>query len=112
MNGRPTSRTIILIAIAAVVGLAIAYVDSRPTWNDTGVTAGALLVAAFLISAAAGRWPWLWALLVGGWIPLAAITAGRDPSAALALAFAIIGAYAGYAASRAARSMRPVARDD
>lgn len=112
MNGRPSGRTLIIAAIATLVGVAIAYVDSRPTWDDTGVTAAALLLAAFAAAAVAGRWPWLWALLVGGWIPAAAIAAGRDPSAALALVFAVIGAYAGYAASRAAQSMRPAARDD
>jgi hypothetical protein len=112
MNGRPTGRTLILVAIATLVGVAISYVDSRPTWDDTGVTAAALSLAAFLIAAVAGRWPWLWALLVGGWTPVAAIVAGRDPSAALALAFAFLGALAGYGVARLGESMRPTTSDD
>ena len=112
MNGRPTGRTLILVAIATVTGVAIAYIDSRPSWDDTGVTAGTLFLAAFVIAAVAGRWPWLWAVLVGGWIPVAAIAVGRDSSAALALVFAFIGAFAGYGAARLGRSMRPAAPDD
>lgn len=105
-------RTWILAVVATAVGLAIASVDSRPTWDDTGITAGAIFVSAFLIAALARRRPWLWALLVGGWVPVFALASGRDPAALLALVFAFLGAYAGFGLSRLGAEPGPVARDD
>ena len=68
-------RTSLLAIIAAGIGIAIALIDARPTWDDTGITAGALLVAAFIVSAIAGRRPWL--LPDGGGTP----NAGRPEPA-------------------------------
>ena len=92
-------RTWLLAIIAAALGLGIALIDARPTWDDTGITAGVLVLTAFIVSALAGRRPWLWALLVGVWVPAMTIANGRDPASLLALAFAVAGAYAGYAVS-------------
>jgi hypothetical protein len=96
-------RTWLLAVIAAGLGLAIALVDARPTWDDTGITAGVVPLTAFILAALAGRRPWLWALLVGVWVLAITIVNGGDPAAFLALAFALAGAYAGYAASRLSR---------
>jgi hypothetical protein len=41
----------------------IAWVDTRPSWDDTGVTVGALLLAAGFATGAGLRW-WAAALLV------------------------------------------------
>ena len=86
-------RLVLFSAVA--VGLALGYIDSRPGWDDTGVMAFALLVAAFVLGALAPRRPWAIALAVGIWIPLFGIIGGRNYGAALALAFALAGAYAG-----------------
>jgi hypothetical protein len=48
----------------------------------------------------AGRRPWLWALLVGVWVPAVTIVNSGNPAVVLALVFAVVGAYAGHAASR------------
>ena len=80
---------------AVAVGLALAYVDSRPSWDDTGVTAGALLLAAFLLAALAPRRPWVVALAVGIWIPLFGIVGRGNYGSLLALVVAFAGAYAG-----------------
>lgn len=102
-----------ILAMAAIsVGLAIAYVDSRPTWDDAGVTVIALIASSFLISAAAGRRPWLWAILVGGWIPALEFGIGRNPASFIALVFAFAGAYAGSAVSRLSRGRRRLAPED
>ena len=57
-------RTLFVVAIA--LGVAIAWVDSRPNWDDSGITAGTLMVVAGMLGLAgihgAGR---VWALLVG-----------------------------------------------
>ena len=105
-------RTWLLAILATAIGIAIALVDARPTWDDTGITAGVLLVTAFIVSALAGGRPWLWALLVGTWVPALTILNGGDPAAVLALAFAAAGAYAGYAASRLWRGPAPAAPED
>ena len=61
----------ILIAFSIAIGVLIAYVDSRPNWDDTGITAVAIFAACFLFAAFDPVRPWLWALCVGVWIPLA-----------------------------------------
>ena len=105
-------RTWLLAIVAAALGLGIAVVDSRPTWDDTGITAGVVLITAFIVSALAGRRPWLWALLVGVWVPAITIANGGDPTALLALAFAVAGAYAGYAVSGLWRRRAAAAPED
>jgi hypothetical protein len=94
------------------LGLAIALIDARPTWDDTGITAGVVLLTAFIVSALAGRRPWLFALLVGIWVPAITVVNGGDPVSLLALAFALAGAYAGYAVSALWRRRAFVAPQD
>ena len=95
--------TRILLPLAVACGLAIAWVDSRPTWDDTGVTAGALVLTAGLFGLLAGRRPWLVALCVGAWLPL--FENARASVALAVLAFAFAGAYAGYAVRRLGAGM-------
>ena len=97
-----------LLALAVGCSVAIAYVDSRPTWDDTGVTAAAVLGVCGLLGLAAPRRAWIWALVVGGGIPIAAVLAGHGLSSVLAVLFALAGAYAGVATRVAIR----VAADD
>jgi hypothetical protein len=106
-----TLRAWALAGTAVVIGLSIAYVDTRPTWEDTGITAGALLVGSLAIAFVAGRRPWLWGILVGIWVPAFAIGMNGDPASVLGLAFAVAGSYAGYAASRSWREHRGPARE-
>lgn len=56
--------TLMAGAFALAAGSAIAWVDTRPNWDDTGVTVGALLLAAGLAAVLGLRW-WVAALLVG-----------------------------------------------
>jgi hypothetical protein len=87
----------VLLATAIVFGIAIAYVDSRPRWDDTGITAMAVLFTSATISAIGRDRPWLWALAVGSWIPLWGVIHSRNFGSFLALGFAFAGAYAGMA---------------
>ena len=91
---------LLLMMSAAAIGLAVAWVDSRPDWDDTGVTAGALALSAAVIAAISPARPWRWALLVGVWIPALALARGQGPGALLALAAAAVGAYLGSGARR------------
>ena len=60
----------ILLALAVLFGILIAYVDSRPTWDDTGITAGTMLLSSGLLTLLGYRRPWLVALAIGPWTPL------------------------------------------
>ena len=85
----------ILLVVALVFGLFIAYVDSRPTWDDTGITALAVLTSCGLLGMLGLKRPWQWALLIGVWIPLIGIASTHNYGSLLALIFAFAGAYAG-----------------
>lgn len=87
----------ILLAVAVVSGLFIAYVDSRPSWDDTGITVGVILLTCGIIALAGYQRPWLLALAVGGWIPLYGILVTHNFGSIIALIIAFIGAYAGWA---------------
>jgi hypothetical protein len=92
-----------LLVAAAAMGLAIAWMDSRPHWNDSGISAGCLLLSAGMMGLLGPRRPWLWALAIGIWIPLNLIVghiAARTVtpgtfSYLIILAFPLAGAYAG-----------------
>jgi hypothetical protein len=86
-------RFVLLAGLA--VGIALGYVDSRPLWDDTGVTALAVLVSTFVLGALAPQRPWATALAVGIWIPVFGIVGRGNYGSLLALAFAFAGAYGG-----------------
>jgi hypothetical protein len=93
----------VLFVGALAFGIAITYIDSRPTWDDTGITAGAMLLGAGVLGLLGPRRPWAWALLVGFWIPAYAIA--RAPSTGslamlIVLVFPFVGAYLGMALRR------------
>jgi hypothetical protein len=76
-------------AFALAAGLAIAWMDSRPTWDDTGITAAALFVASGLAALLGVRW-WLAALLLAGPLVVAE-SSGMGVGLALPPAIALIG---------------------
>jgi hypothetical protein len=85
----------ILLPVAVCLGLLIAYVDSRPNWDDTGITALALLLSCGVLGALGPERPWLWALAVGAWIPAHEIASSRNFGSLLVFVFAFAGAYTG-----------------
>jgi hypothetical protein len=93
-------RSEALIPVAVASGLAIAWIDSSPGWDSTGITAGLLLLAGGVIAAIARNRPWLWALLVGLPVPIVELTAGGNAGSFLALGFAATGALVGWAIAR------------
>ena len=86
----------ILLAAAVVVGLLIAYVDSLPKWDDTGITVFALVFCGGILGLTVRRRPWLYGLAVGLWLPLRAIVLTHDLKFVVVLAFPLAGAYAGW----------------
>jgi len=100
----------VVLAAALVAGVGIGFVDSRPTWDDAGVTAASLLLAAGLLAATRPRLWWVAGLLVG--LPVLGfnyLARGRFDSA-IAIVFALAGAGAGAWLGR--RMGRAVARRD
>lgn len=105
---RNCTLDVVLLMVAVTMGVAIAWVDSRPHWDDAGIIAGSLLLSAGALGLIGPRRPWLWALAIGMWIPLnliarqmASHTATLGSASSLViLAFPMAGAYAGMAVRR------------
>jgi len=85
----------VLLVVALGLGGLVTYVDTRPTWDDTGVTAAALLVTSGVFGFLGPSRPWLWAIALGIWIPLIGIARTQNYSTLFALAVAFAGAYGG-----------------
>jgi hypothetical protein len=95
----------LLLPLSAAGGIAVAWIDSRPHWDDTGVTVGLLVLLAAACGMRAPRRAWRWGLAVGIWIPLHAIVARGDFLMLIVLAFPLAGAWAGAAARRMGGSL-------
>ena len=94
-------RFVLLVLVAAMLGALISMVDSSPGWDDTGVSAAMVLGASGLMGALHPQRGWVWALAAGSWIAaLGGITLGHGYASVVALAFAVVGAYAGAFAGR------------
>jgi len=86
-----------MLAAALTLGILLAWVDSRPTWDDTGLMVAVLLILSAGFSMIHPRLAWLWALALGAWIPLFDIVLTRNFGSVIALVLAFIGAYVGLA---------------
>ena len=89
-----------LLAAALALGGLIGYIDSRPTWDDTGVTAAVLFFVAGVFGFLGPKRPWLWALALGIWIPILGFAWTQNHGTLLALVVAFFGAYGGSALRR------------
>jgi hypothetical protein len=97
-----------LFIAALMLGLVIAYIDSRPHWDDAGITAGLMFLSSAIFSTLAPRHPWVWALAIGSWLPLLTIVRSHSAGSALmsiVLLFPLAGAYAGLAVRRMLRAV-------
>jgi hypothetical protein len=88
--------------IAAILaGCVIAWIDSRPGWDDAGLSAAMIFGVAALFGALLSNRAWAVALAVGAWVPVIGIAHDANYGALLALLPAFAGAYAGAWARRA-----------
>ncbi len=96
----------VLLAVAA--GALVAWIDSRPNWDDTGVTAFMILCGS-----AGATWvgapAWLAALAVSGPIIAAPLLRG-EWMMLLPLGIALVGAFAGLFFRRAVSSRRAASK--
>ena len=70
--------------------------DSRPNWDDTGITVFIVLLAAILFGFLTFKKPWLIALAVSMWIPFLEIMLTHKYESLFALIPGFAGAYIGY----------------
>jgi fructose-specific phosphotransferase system IIC component len=75
-------------------------------WDDTGITAGAILILTGYFGMTIPHRPWLWALAVGIWIPVQGILQDRNFGLITVLIVAFIGAYAGALVRKALIALR------
>ena len=89
-------KSLILIIPVIITGLLIAWIDSRPNWDDTGISVLMVLVAATVFGYFTLKRPWLTAIAVSIWIPLFGILATHNFGSLLALVPGFAGAYLGF----------------
>jgi hypothetical protein len=99
---RSWRRALRLLPVALALGAGMAWIDSRPTWDDTGVSAVAVFAVSGALALLEPTRPWLWALVIGGWFPAISIATSGNWGAFMALGFSCIGAFAGSWTRRAA----------
>ena len=83
------ARVVLGVVVGAAAGLAIGWVDSGAGWNDTGVTAGTIVVVAGGVAYWQVRWPWLWAIVVGGCVLAVELARTGNAGSIAALAFTL-----------------------
>lgn len=88
------------IVVSVVAGFLIGRLDSGPRWDDTGVTAALLVVAAGTASFIAGQRPWLFAVTTGMFVPLFELPGLAGGAALAAFLFSSLGAVVGWFAAR------------
>ena len=68
MPSKSTIATVLVAVFALAGGVFIKYADSHS--DDVPITLALLFGFSFLLGFLRPRWPWLWALLVGIWVPV------------------------------------------
>jgi hypothetical protein len=94
-----TRSSVLPVLIALVLGAMITWIDTRPTWDDTGITAGLIFLSTAALGFIRPARAWLFALAVALWIPVIGLVHGHQaPLLALLVGFA--GAFIGAGARR------------
>ena len=94
---RADYKFIAYLVLSVLAGVLIAWMDSRPGWDDTGITAGTIVLVSALFGYLWPSRPWIWALTVSSWIPLHAIRSTGDFRMLIIMLFGFAGAYLGAA---------------
>jgi len=102
----------LIAALSLVVGCAIGFVDSRPTWDDTGITVGSIFLASLVLGAARPRSAWLTGLLIGAPVLAFNVALRGGFASAIAVVIALVGAGMGYVIGTAAGLDQPDGRGD
>jgi hypothetical protein len=96
IQGKMKNPFLTFFILAILLGLGIAWIDTRPNWDDTGISVLMVAIAAMLCAYAAAKKPWLIALAVSIWIPLISVVTDQNYGSLLSFIPGFFGAFAGY----------------
>jgi len=99
-------RFLFLLLASLAAGLAIGWVDTRPTWDDTGITVGSIFLISAVMGALMPSRAWVWGLTVGCGVPLFNFLLHGNAAALVSFLIAFAGSYAGAFARRMADDSR------
>jgi hypothetical protein len=85
----------LLIILSLAVGLTIGWIDSRPNWNDTGVTVGLIFLSSFLLSLLAEKHFWVIGIIIGICITSFNYILHNNLQSVVSFIIAFAGAYSG-----------------
>jgi hypothetical protein len=85
-------KVVALALTACLIGCGIGYIDSRPGWDDTGITAGALLLSGVIFGSAMPKRAWLTGLALGVPVFMMNVALHGNYGSALAIGIALVGA--------------------
>ena len=88
-------KTLLTLLVSAIIGSLIWRMDSQPHWDDSGITAVAILISSGLICFVNPQRPYVCAIAVSIWIPFFGIMNDENYGTLLTFLFGFIGAYAG-----------------
>lgn len=88
-------KFLILLAAAIVIGISIGWMDIRPNWDDTGITVMIVLIGSAVLGFTMPPRAWVWAIVLGIWVPLFNIIINQNYGSAVALVIAFTGSYIG-----------------
>ena len=90
-----TNRFLLLFIVAIALGMMIGFTDSRPHWDDTGITVGMILVSTACLGFVMPERAWVWAISVGLWVPVWNILLNHNYSSIISIGIAFVGTYLG-----------------
>ena len=92
---KPSLKFLIILLAAIIAGLLIGRMDSLPNWDDSGITAGLILISNFIFGLLMPEFAWLWAIITGVCIFGFDVILRNNFGSALAILIAFIGSYTG-----------------
>jgi hypothetical protein len=90
-----TNKFLLLFIVAIALGMMIGFTDSRPHWDDTGITVGMILVSTACLGFVMPERAWVWAISVGLWVPVWNILLNHNYSSIISIGIAFVGTYLG-----------------
>jgi len=96
LSTKQASTKFTLLVIASIsLSMLFGWVDTFPTWNDTGITAFTVLITSLVFGLMMPRYAWLWAIIISAGICLFNIYWYNNFESLMVLPFAFSGSYGG-----------------
>ena len=92
----------VCLTLSLGAGAFIGWMDSRPHWDDTGITVGAIVLSAGVLGILHPQKAWLWATLIGLGVTVWEYGVSGTVGAVVSIPIAFAAAYMGVVARRLA----------